>query len=57
MRAIKAWIAWLEEEGYIDIGLASSMRLPKAAKPIIEILTEEEIQVIIKYLNKKHSEE
>ena len=49
LRAVKAWCAWQEEEGYIEVGLASGVKLPKASKTIIEILTEEEIQTLTKY--------
>jgi integrase/recombinase XerC/integrase/recombinase XerD len=57
IRALKAWVAWMEEEGYLEEGISSEIKLPKAARKVIEILTEEEIQEIFKYLESKTEKE
>lgn len=53
IRAIKAWISWMEEEGYIEGPVSSGIKLPKVVKSVIEILTEDEIKSVIKYLGDK----
>lgn len=53
IRAIKAWVSWMEEEGYIEGPISSGIKLPKAVKSIIEILTEDEIKSVVKYLEDK----
>ncbi|MDT3700186.1 MAG: tyrosine-type recombinase/integrase [Thermincola sp.] len=53
LRAIKAWIRWMAEEGYVDSEVATSIKLPKAARNVIEILSDEEIEEIYKHLNTK----
>ncbi len=53
IRAMKAWIAWMEEEGYLDRSISAEIKLPKATKKVLEILSEEEISEIFKYLESK----
>jgi integrase/recombinase XerC/integrase/recombinase XerD len=53
VRAIKAWISWMEEEGYIIEPVSSGVKLPKAVKSVIEILTDDEIKIIAKFLDGK----
>ncbi len=53
IRAIKAWISWMEEEGYVEGPVSSGIKLPKAVKSVIEILTEDEINTIAKFLDGK----
>jgi len=53
IRALKAWMAWMEEEGYLNSSVSSQIRLPKATSKVIEILNEEEIKEIFKYLESK----
>ncbi len=53
IRAIKAWIAWMEDEGYLDKNVSTEIRLPKATRKIMEILSEEDINEIFKYLETK----
>lgn len=53
IRALKAWAAWMESEGYVEEGTSVMIKLPKATKRLKEILSEEEIQDIIKFLEAK----
>ncbi len=53
IRALKAWASWMESEGYLEEGIAAEIKLPKATKKMIEILNEEEIKEIIKFLEAK----
>jgi len=43
----------MEEEGYLSEAVSTEIKLPKAVAPAIEILTEDEISVILKYLDGK----
>jgi len=43
----------MEEEGYLNSVVSAEIKLPKAATKIIEILNEEEISEIFKYLENK----
>jgi|BioPla2DNA2_1021312.scaffolds.fasta_scaffold13824_1 site-specific recombinase XerD len=53
IRALKAWAAWMESEGYVEEGTSVMIKLPKATKRLKEILSEEEIQDIMKFLEAK----
>lgn len=53
IRALKAWSAWMEDEGYLNEIVSSEIKLPRAVAPAIEILTEGEINEIMKYLDSK----
>lgn len=55
VRHTRAFIGWLEKEGYIDEGIHVKFKLPKAEKRVIEILSDEEIQIILKQYNEKCS--
>jgi len=53
IRAIKTFYGWLGEEGFIDENISSKIKLPKATKKAIDILSEEEIKTVMDYLKKK----
>jgi len=48
IRAIRVFIKWAQGEGYIINDLHSQFKLPKATKNTIEILSDEEIQQLMK---------
>lgn len=48
IRAVRVFIKWLQTEGYISQDLHSQFKLPKATKNTIEILSDEEIQLLLK---------
>ncbi len=48
VRHLKAFLSWLYENEYIEIDLSSKIKLPKAKKEVIKILSEEEIERIFK---------
>jgi len=53
VRAVKCFVSWLGNEGFIDEFLARKIKLPKATKKAIEILDEQEIDMIMNYLKQK----
>jgi len=48
LRAVRGFIGWLYREGYIPDNLQEKFRLPKATKKTIEILSDDEIEVVMK---------
>ncbi len=52
-RAIKVWLSWLFDEGYISDSALLSIKLPKAKRAAIEILTIDEFKQIIEFLHTK----
>lgn len=48
IRALRAFLNWMYEEGYITEDLSSKFKLPKATKKTIEILSDEEITTVLK---------
>lgn len=55
IRHLRSFIGWLESEGYITSGLHNKFKLPKAETKVIEILSDEEINIIFKQYNEKSS--
>ncbi len=53
IRHIRAFMKWIFEEGYIDVDISIKIKLPKAPKKVIEILSEEEIELLYKSINEK----
>jgi integrase/recombinase XerC/integrase/recombinase XerD len=51
VRAIKAFSSWLNEEGFISTNVMSRMKRPALPKPMIEVLTDEEIDRLVNSLN------
>ncbi|NLN48440.1 MAG: tyrosine-type recombinase/integrase [Clostridiales bacterium] len=54
IRHTRAFIGWLENEGYVE-NLHSKFKLPKATKKIIEVLSDEEIEKVFKCFNERCS--
>ena len=54
IRAMKVWITWMEEEGYLARNVSAEIKLPKATKKVLEILSEEEISEIFRCLESKN---
>ena len=46
IRPLRAFLNWLHANDYIDVDICSKFRLPKAYKPIIDVLTDAEISRI-----------
>jgi len=53
VRALKTFVSWCEEEGFIPEGAARKIKLPKAVNKQVEILNEDEISKIFNYLKEK----
>ncbi|MHB1458566.1 MAG: tyrosine-type recombinase/integrase, partial [Armatimonadota bacterium] len=51
VRAIKAFSSWLNEEGFLAINMMRTLKRPQLPKPMIEILTDEEIERLVNSLN------
>lgn len=51
VRAIRVFMRWMHGEGYIVENLAEQFKLPKATKKVIEILSDEEIKVLMQSMN------
>ena len=51
VRALKAFASWLLNEGYTEDHLLKNLKIPKAPKNLIEPLTQDEIDSLIKYQN------
>jgi integrase/recombinase XerC/integrase/recombinase XerD len=48
IRAVKVFMKWLFQEGYIGINLSAQFKLPKATKKVVEILSDDEIDLLMK---------
>jgi len=51
VRAIKAFSVWLHEEGFTSSNVMAKLKRPKLPKPMIEVLTDEEIERLVNSLN------
>ena len=51
VRALRAFLTWCWQEGYTDTNLSEKYRLPKAKKPVIDVLTNSEIKSIMSCFN------
>ena len=47
IRALRAFLAWAYREEYLPVNLAEKFRLPKAQRPRIDTLTDEEVQQLL----------
>ena len=47
VRGIRAFFSWLHREGYTDENILASLRPPKAPLKLVNVLTDEEISVIL----------
>ena len=48
IRAVRSLLGWLYREGYIETNLQEKYKLPKATKKVVEILSDEEIELLMK---------
>lgn len=55
MRHIKVFLKFCHKEGYMLEPIHEKVKLPKAERPVIEILTDEEIEVILATFTKSES--
>ena len=53
VRVIKAFASWLHEEGFTTANVMKRLKRPKLPKPVIEILTDEEIERLLNSFNPK----
>ena len=51
VRALKAFVSWLLREGYADDNILANLKLPKIPKKVIEPLTQDEIDKLIREQN------
>jgi site-specific recombinase XerD len=51
VRAIKAFSSWLHEEGFTSSNVMMRLKRPSLPKPMIEILTDEEIERLVNSFN------
>lgn len=51
VRSLKSFSSWLYEEGYTSHNLLAKIKRPKVSKPVIEILSDTEIEKIISAIN------
>jgi len=51
VRALKGFSSWLFREGYTDENILTNLRIPKIPKKVIEPLTQDEIDILIKNQN------
>ncbi len=47
IRGFRAYLAWLYQNGYHKEDLSRRFRLPKAQKKIIDVLTDQELQILV----------
>lgn len=47
IRALRAFLSWCFEEGYIDDDISKRLRLPKAERKVIDVLTDDEITAVL----------
>lgn len=48
IRAVRVFLSWLWQEGYMQDNLSDRFRLPKAKRHVIDVLTDDEIQRLLK---------
>lgn len=53
VRSLRAFYSWLHREGYTEENELANLRVPKAPKKLVEVLTEEEIQKVLSCLDTK----
>lgn len=53
IRSARAFLGYLYEEGYLQTDFRKHFKLPKAPKKAIEILSEEEIRIVLSMFNEK----
>lgn len=53
IRHIRVFMNWIHDEGYIEDKIGSRIKLPKAPKKTVEILSNEEIELLYKSINER----
>ena len=51
MRTLKALASWLYREEYLDDNVLARLRLPKAPKTDIKVLTDDEVRIVLSAVN------
>jgi site-specific recombinase XerD len=51
VRTLKSFSSWLEDEGFTEENRLARLKIPKAPKPVIEILSPDEIEILFDYIN------
>ena len=51
VRAIKVFGSWLQEEGFTGPNVFGKLKRPKLPKPLVEVLSDDEIQSVMKCIN------
>ena len=51
IRALRAFLAWCFNEGYLPESIPARLKLPKAQRKVIDVLTDEEIQRLFSCFN------
>ena len=54
IRALRAFLRWCYDEEYITINLSDKMKLPKAKMKSIDVLTDNEINILLSCFNLKY---
>ena len=54
VRALRAFLTWCYHEEYIDVNLPEKFRLPKAKRPTIDVLTDNEVHRLLDCFDTKH---
>lgn len=54
IRALRAFLRWCYAEEYISVNLAEKFRLPKAKQKVIDVLTNQELQVLLFSFNLRY---
>lgn len=47
MRALRSFFHWLKVEGYTETHILKDLKVPRAQKNLVEILTEDEIKTLL----------
>ena len=53
IRAVRAFLTWCYHEEYISFNLSDKFKLPKAARKVIDVLTNDEIHILLSSFNTK----
>lgn len=51
VRGIRAFFSWLHREGYTEENVLAELRLPKAPRILVQVLSEEEVRTILSCLD------
>lgn len=51
VRTLKVFASWLAEEGFTSTNVLARLKAPKLPTPVIEILSQDEIEALVKHIN------